>query len=76
MLFGVVTWNWSTRLVTPPNSACPQSPASVPERLPLYFKPRACHNGSWLLDVFGSVRGGVGHATRWAGVHELREPAS
>ena len=24
-----------------------------------------CHNGLWLLDVFGFVRGGVGHAPRW-----------
>jgi hypothetical protein len=34
------------------NKACPQSPASMPERLRIHFQPPVCHNGLWLLDVF------------------------
>jgi len=33
-----------------------------------------CHNGGWLLDVFRSVRRGVGHASRWA-IQELNQLA-
>ena len=54
------------RIVIAANMAQPQSSASMPNRLRLFVHTAECHNGSWLLDGFCFVRGGVGHATRWA----------
>ena len=35
-------------------------------RLRIHFRPPVCHNDLWLLDVFRFIRGGVGHASRYA----------
>ncbi len=41
-------------------------------RLRIHFQPLVCHNSDWLLDVFRSAWGGVGHANPVCDMSGLR----
>ena len=56
-----------TRRIEPANTAYPQSPASLPERLRCGVNPGGVGTMNRCSTLITSVRGGVGHASRWRG---------